>query len=59
MAKHERDRMAVGKQSSHGRHGGNRAGDQHKDDRPQQSSPSAGKDPHRGGRPSGGLPRSS
>lgn len=59
MAKNERDHIAVGKDSSHGRHGGNRAGDQHEDDRPQQSSRAAGKDPHRGGRPSGGRPKPS
>lgn len=51
MAKHERDRVAVGKESSHGQHGGNRAGHDKKDDRPQRSNPSAGKDPNRGGRP--------
>jgi len=57
MAKHERDRVAVGEQSSQGQHGGNRGGDHDrdhdKDDRPQRSNPSAGKDPHRGGRPKG------
>jgi hypothetical protein len=31
-----------------GTHGGNRGGDQHKDDQPKKSSQSAGKDPHRG-----------
>jgi hypothetical protein len=49
MAKHERDREAVGEQSSKGTHGGNRGGD--KDETRQWSDPKAGKDPHRGGRP--------
>ena len=48
MAKHERDRVAVG-ESSKGTHGGNRGA---KDDNSREWSGSkAGKDPHRGGRP--------
>jgi hypothetical protein len=49
MAKDERDRVAVGDQSSKGSHGGNRSGS--KDDRREWSDSKAGKDPHRGGRP--------
>jgi hypothetical protein len=49
MAKHERDRVAVGDKSSKGTHGGNRGA---KDDTSREwSDPKAGKDPHRGGRP--------
>ena len=57
MAKDERDRIAVGKQSSKGKHGGNRAGG-NKDAAPEHSNPNAGDDPHRGGRPSNYRPAS-
>jgi hypothetical protein len=48
MAKHERDRVAVGEESSKGTHGGNRG---QKDEGREWSNPKAGKDPHKGGRP--------
>jgi hypothetical protein len=51
MAKDERERVAVGKQSSKGEHGGNRSGGKDKDHEPERSNPKAGQDPHRGGRP--------
>jgi hypothetical protein len=51
MAKDERERIAVGKQSSKGAHGGNRAGGKDQEREPQRSNPHAGKDPGRGGRP--------
>ena len=51
MAKDERERIAVGKQSSKGEHGGNRAGGKDKKRELQRSNPQAGKDPGRGGRP--------
>ena len=49
MAKDERDRMAVGDKSSKGEHGGNRG---QKQEAREWSDSKAGKDPHRGGRPS-------
>ena len=52
MAKDERERIAMGKQSSKGEHGGNRSGGEKKEREPQRSNPKAGQDPHRSGRPS-------
>lgn len=48
MAKDERDRVAVGDESSKGSHGGNRGA---KEQMREWSDSKAGKDPHRGGRP--------
>ena len=47
MAKHERDRVAVGDDRSKGAHGGNRG---RKDGDREWSDSKAGKDPDRGGR---------
>jgi hypothetical protein len=52
MAKEHKGKSAPGPEhKSSGKHGGNRAGDQHKkDEQPKKSSQAAGQDPHRGKR---------